>query len=347
MPPRPIVVFTLALWMANYVCFAIFFSVKAASYTADDAIVEGLSLLIGLTLCFAADQIFRRLGAPLIATWTRIATASAAAMAIVWTVFTVTIAHLFDHDLAALSLRRYVLDCLIDLTEPAWIYVAWICGWSAITYRQETVRRDIALARAALNEAEARHEQLRYRLQPQFVFNALHTISTLIFERDRSGAEAILGSLAKFLRVSLSRSLQDKVTVRDELDAENQYLAIEQLRFGDMLKVTCVARTQAQSCLTPSLILQPLIENAIQFAVMRSSRPVQLHIEATVKDSRLRLLVRDDGRDLPVAEATREAGLTDLGQRLALLYGRRATLTARPRLGGGFEASIEMPEEHL
>jgi LytS/YehU family sensor histidine kinase len=153
-------------------------------------------------------------------------------------------------------------------------------------------------------------------------------------------------SLSNFLRASLEKAPGDKITLAEELEAQRQYLAIEQERFGDRLKLKVKAPAALRDALVPGLILQPLIENSVKYGVARTRRPVAVEVVAEAQAGRLRVTVRDDAvPDLDETPATMGVGLANVRRRLEVLYGEAGVLTAGPRAGGGFAATVELPLE--
>jgi LytS/YehU family sensor histidine kinase len=123
-----------------------------------------------------------------------------------------------------------------------------------------------------------------------------------------------------------------KVTLRQELDALNLYLGIEQLRFGDRLRLEFEVDEAAYSGLVPSLILQPLVENALKYAVAPREEGGRLRIIALLESDHLKLVVQDDGPGLPVGVelgSGRGVGFRNTRERLAALYGDHQTLAVR------------------
>jgi len=156
-------------------------------------------------------------------------------------------------------------------------------------------------------------------------------------------------SLSTFLRASLEKAPGDKITLADELEAQRQYLAIEQERFGDRLKLSETLPAALRKALVPGLILQPLIENAVKYGVARTTSPVNVEILAEARGGRLVVTVRDDAvPDIAPSDGSPQTlgvGLTNVRRRLAVLYGEAGVLTCGQRLGGGYAATIELPLE--
>src|SRR5512135_188157 len=196
-------------------------------------------------------------------------TLSAAAMLLV--------ALIIDTKLYTECLFQVCDDCRPhNLLGYTWYFVSRLyvlLSWSGLYFgikfsRQLREQKEAALKAQAMAH-EAQLKMLRYQLNPHFLFNTLNAISTLVLDRKWETANHMVGSLSAFLRYSLDSDPVQRVTLAQEIDATNQYLGIEQLRFGERLRVRIDVAGDAREALVPSLILQPLIENAIKYAVSR------------------------------------------------------------------------------
>ena len=136
---------------------------------------------------------------------------------------------------------------------------------------------------------------LRYQLNPHFLFNTLNAISTLILDNRNTVANSAVTGLSEFLRYTLDQDPMKKVTVAQEVDALNLYLEIEKLRFGNRLTIEFAIDANASMMLMPSLLLQPLIENAIKYAVSPREQGGKIRIGGHVTGGMLQLEVSDDG----------------------------------------------------
>ena len=227
-----------------------------------------------------------------------------------------------------------------------WTFLSWSALYFAIRYEEESKATDMRLVSAQALAMDAQNRMLRYQINPHFLFNTLNALSALILARQNARAERVLLALSQFLRHTLERELPDKSPLAQEIDAQRQYLVIEQARFEERLRFVERIPADLNDALLPSLILQPLVENAVKYGVARSLQPVTIEIEAVALAGRLRLTVRDDGgADEGQAPPKLGLGLENVRQRLELLYGGEASLTCGPRAPRGFEASVELPLE--
>jgi len=195
------------------------------------------------------------------------------------------------------------------------------------------------------NLSRARLSTLQAQLQPHFLFNTLNAIATLL-RRDVKAAEATLMSLSELLRLSLSRSEQQEIPLREEMHFLDRYLEIQQTRFGDRLRFEQQIEPEVLDCLVPTLLLQPLVENAIRHGLEPSPNPGTIRVKAHRREAMLELSVEDDGVGLNRAAKDTPAGgigLSNLRARLEALYGSQQQLRVSEREGGGVIVQLVLP----
>jgi|CXWL01.1.fsa_nt_gi LytS/YehU family sensor histidine kinase len=229
-----------------------------------------------------------------------------------------------------------------------------ILSWSALWFGIHN-GRELAAARertlAAQSQANlAQLKMLRYQLNPHFLFNTLNAISTLVLEGDNATAERMLGALSRFLRYSLDQEPQQKVPLKRELEVLDLYLTIEKMRFDERLGLDIVIDPATEAALVPCLILQPLIENAIKYAVAKREQGCKIGIRAHANGEWLDLELTDDGPGSPTfapgAAPSTGVGLTNTRERLTTLYGDRQRLNVENRPEGGVRVRITLPLEY-
>ena len=203
----------------------------------------------------------------------------------------------------------------------------------AIAYYRESRDSQLETARLAL-------DNLRAQLQPHFLFNTLQSISTLI-HRDPPAADRMLTNLSALLRLSLRNAGSQEVPLREELAFLERYLEIMRVRFGDRLVIAVDAGPEVLDALVPSLVLQPIVENAIQHGM--ADRPDVGHVTIRVAraDTSLRITVADDGPGLSANPATNGIGLANTRERLLRLYGAAGGVDVRD--GGGVTVTLSIP----
>jgi two-component system LytT family sensor kinase len=232
---------------------------------------------------------------------------------------------------------------------PYWFfYTSLLLTWSSL-YFGINAMLDLESERAkvsrALKLADTAHlRALQSNLNPHFLFNALNGIATLVREGDVASASAMIDALSVLLRSTLQRLNTAEITVSEELQLIEQYLRIQRFRFGERLRSIVAAEPDALDALIPTLILQPLVENAVRHGVLPREDGGSLWISIRKELETLIVSVEDDGPGLKegVANAT-GLGLDNSRDRLAALYGSTARLTAGPRTDGGFAVVIRMP----
>jgi len=208
----------------------------------------------------------------------------------------------------------------------------------------EYVRKDrerVALeGQLALAELKA----LRMQLQPHFLFNTLHAIGVLIHS-DPKAAHAMLTHLGELLRLSLDTASEPELPLEVELAFVEKYLAIQKARFGDRLTVRYALEPDAMRGLVPTLVMQPLVENALEHGVAPHARPGVIEIAASRTADALTIRVRDNGGGLSDGggRVRSGVGLANIRSRLRQLYGDRSRLTLSNAVDGGLEALLEMP----
>jgi sensor histidine kinase YesM len=189
--------------------------------------------------------------------------------------------------------------------------------------------RQLLDARSAAQHAQL--EALRYQLNPHFLFNTLNSISSLIVTRRNEDAEEMTNKLSSFLRSSLSSDPAALTPLDDELALIEEYLSIEDVRFGERLNVEIECDSNAGSVLVPGFLVQPLVENAIKHGVAPSREPVTIRIGATLEDNLLCIVVENDRhQDSQPTLGGTGVGLLNVRQRLEAVYGKSASLVTEP-----------------
>jgi len=198
--------------------------------------------------------------------------------------------------------------------------------------------RERDAARLAQQLSEAQLASLRMQLRPHFLFNSLNAIMALVRDAENGRAVAALGLLSDLLRTTLEAGARHEVSLGDEIAFTRQYLAMEQLRFGDRLQVTCDVPPELLDAVVPQFVLQPFVENSIKHGILDRRRGGSIDISARASEGALHLSVVDDGVGFGHAPATAPGsgmGLTNSRLHLAHLYGDRAAL----RVGAGADGA--------
>jgi len=237
---------------------------------------------------------------------------------------------------------------VIYLFQFGWALPLWGLTQALLGYHFESVSQARAVARAQALAYDAQLKMLHYQINPHFLFNTLNAISTLVLERRNEQAENMLLRLAGFLRYSLDRQPTELAELSAELEAQRKYLEIEQTRFDDKLKVRFYIEPGLERARLPSLILQPILENAIKYAITPRAEGGSIDLSAYREGDRLCIRIEDDGPGLPAENAPRRrrgVGLANARERLELIYGDRAGLVASNRDPTGCRVDIWLPLE--
>jgi two-component system, LytTR family, sensor kinase len=240
---------------------------------------------------------------------------------------------------------RYAMELPIDI-----VLYAFVIGSLYLFDRYlEGRERELRLARVETELGEARLEALEGRLHPHFLFNALNTISSVMYE-DVAVADTMLSRLADLLRRTLRRPLGRDVSLAEELETLDMYLSIMRARFADRLRVNVQVDEEARTARVPPLVLQPLVENAIIHGDPGPDTSARIEVRARRDNGKLVLEVEDNGPGVPelpdqAAGRGRGIGLGTTSRRLAHLYGDRAGVTLENLPGGGVRAVVTLPFE--
>ena len=229
----------------------------------------------------------------------------------------------------------------IDLIIASLIVIAV----HALLYYQNFRASELAQSSLKAQLAQAQLRALKMQLHPHFLFNTLHSISSLVLE-DPSKANSMIARLGDFLRLTLENSEQQLVTLKEEIEFLRTYLEIEQVRFGDRLTVAFEIEPTTLSAAVPHLILQPVVENAIQYAIAPRATPGRIHIEAKCLNGSLRLEVKDNGPGIVSNGDLIEkqgVGLSNVRARLNQIYGSDFRFELMNSKDGGLTVVMEIP----
>lgn len=229
-----------------------------------------------------------------------------------------------------------------QLLEGVWFYTVFAGFAYAVQTRNRLREKETLAARAEALAAAARLDAVRARLNPHFLFNALHTLSALVKFRPAM-AEGAIERLGDMLRYALKEDGRELVEFSEEYDFTRQYLAFEQLRYEDRLKVDLQIDQQSFNFDIPPFSIQTLAENAVRHAISVRAQGGSIWIKCCCNNGKLTVTVRDDGPGNGTdAGQSHHFGLRSLRERLHAAYGGAADLRVQ---GGpeGFEASFDVP----
>ncbi len=206
---------------------------------------------------------------------------------------------------------------------------------------------EVRAARLETQLAQSQLQALKMQLHPHFLFNTLHSISSLM-HKDTEAADKMISHLGDFLRLTLEQSGTQVVTLNQEIEFLRSYLAIESIRFQDRLTTHIKIDPKALDAQVPYLILQPLIENAIKHGIAPRSLPGRIEITAERRDTMLRIQVKNDGSKLKLSDgfngyAKQGLGLANTQARLDQLYSTSCRFELADDPTGGVIATLEIP----
>jgi two-component system LytT family sensor kinase len=228
------------------------------------------------------------------------------------------------------------------------LLIAWSALYYLINYYlllEEEIDQRARLEHAA---SSAQLAMLRYQLNPHFLFNTLNSISTLVLLKQTERANAMLARLSSFLRYTLANEPTAQVTLAQEVETLKLYLEIEKMRFEDRLRPHFRIDAQTIGARLPSLLLQPLIENAIKYAVTPSETGADIWVRAERQGNGVRIEVADSGAGNAISIANSQStgvGLANIRDRLAQAYGGAHAFTTRKNDQGGYSVVIDIPFE--
>ncbi len=220
----------------------------------------------------------------------------------------------------------------------------WCNLYFSIKQWQRLAEERERLAQAEIKAREARLSALRYQLNPHFLFNSLNAVSTLVLAGDVPAATRMLAQIADLLRISLDKQLPWEVPLFEEMAFTKRYLAIEQTRLGKRLRVDLAVAAETLDAAVPSMLLQPLVENAIRHGVAPVIGGGSITIRSSLCDSQLKIVIVNTGpRDAKPRGSVQGIGLTNTADRLQTLYGTNHKLDLEWPETGGCKVLIEIP----
>lgn len=315
-----------------------------------------ISTITGLSLTLILSVIYRHLinRRPLI-TWgvtTLVLPLAAALNAFVDT----WVSGLYAGDAGAGFAQRFIGLFYIDAT----LLLAWSALYYMINFFLQIEEQNDQLLQLENQATQAQLAMLRYQLNPHFLFNTLNSISTLVLLKQTEPANAMLTRLSSFLRYTLVNEPTGRVTVAQEVDTLKLYLEIERMRFEERLRTRFQIEPDTATALLPSLLLQPLVENAIKYAVSPQELGAEITIAAQLVGPNLRITVSDTGPGLQSGgtsnrltgvtfdggeQVSTGVGLANIRDRLAQAYGEDHRFETMEPPEGGFAVLIELPFE--
>ncbi|MEQ1496390.1 MAG: histidine kinase [Novosphingobium sp.] len=252
--------------------------------------------------------------------------------------------------------QRFISLFYFDAT----LMLAWSALYYMINFFLQIEEQNDQLIQLENQATSAQLAMLRYQLNPHFLFNTLNSISTLVLLKQTEPANAMLSRLSSFLRYTLVNEPTGRVTVAQEVETLKLYLEIERMRFEERLRTSFQIEPDVTAALLPSLLLQPLVENAIKYAVSPQESGAEITIAAQLIGPNLRITVSDTGPGLQSGgsnnrltgvtfdggeQVSTGVGLANIRDRLAQAYGDEHRFETMDPPEGGFAVLIEIPFE--
>jgi len=223
--------------------------------------------------------------------------------------------------------------------------VTFVIAYSLIVAATYVVDSRKKMARQNEELARAQLAALRGQMDPHFMFNTLNSIASLVYDQRSDAAVRMIVGLSELLRRASEDSHRAQVTLQEEVEYLQRYIDIQKIRFGDRLRVSIDIPDELLAMQVPSLLLQPLVENAIKHGVSKRRSGGEVRVAGMSRDGALRLTVYNDGpwAQEDMALAPNRVGLGNLRTRLKILHGDRSSLLLQPAAEGGVEVIVTMP----
>lgn len=244
---------------------------------------------------------------------------------------------------------------LMSVSYSFFMILVWSSLYFGINYHFRLVNEKQLHLDAVRLSHRAQIKMLRYQINPHFLFNTLNAISTLVLNGSKDKANGMLTRLSTFLRFSLDNDPEKKIRLYDELKALMLYLEIEKTRFDDRLSIKFHVEAKAEPLLVPSLLLQPLVENSIKFAIAQMSSGGVIEISARCANNLLHLEVADNGPgdnsshvvspEQSVESEHKGVGIQNIIDRLSVLYPGNHDFSISRNIPRGHKVSITIPME--
>jgi len=255
----------------------------------------------------------------------------------------------FVSELVKLRAVRLIWATFLDNWLPfSVVFFLWCTLYFSTKQWQQSAHERARLVRAESEAREARLSALRYQLNPHFLFNSLNAVSTLVLEGNVPAATRMLAQIGELLRTTLDNDASPEIPLSQELAFVEQYLAIEQTRLGGRLRVFKAISPDTLDAVVPSMLLQPLVENAVRHGVAPVIQGGTIAIESTIQNDCLVMTIRNSGPQVNATSTqadkpSKGIGLTNTAERLRTLYGDKQRFSLQSPDAGGYEVTIELP----
>jgi len=338
---RAVVWLTLIFWVSNYLLLTLATALTGNVHLKGIVLVRCGELLVGLCFSFGIHLMLRRLKTTRKRLIALAIFAPILAETFAWGVF-------FAEATVDPSLTLAVVTwaaVVRTISFWTWFFLAWAGMYLAVSYSFDVREEQQRAAEIREREHTAQLRALHSQINPHFLFNSLNSVSALMLDGAVTRADEMVGKLARFLRLGLAADPADKIALSAEIELQRTYLEIEQLRYQDLV-VTCDVPEELEDAQVPALILQPIVENAVKYGVAGAPPPASIGLKAAAANGRLTLEVIDSGKGNGPTTSGGGIGLTNVHQRLGLIYGEDNVELATKRLAdGSFHVTLEFPLE--
>jgi two-component system LytT family sensor kinase len=338
---RAVIAVTLLFWVSNYAVLNTRDFLSERGLETDVALMRVGVVVLGCGLCYLIHLVIARMKGK---SFRQRAIAVAIMTPIAAEIFTWL--NTFGFWLVAperTATAPPIANMIFSVVYCIWFFMAWAAFYLALTYSEEAREQERRVAAIQAHAHAAQLRALRLQVNPHFLFNTLNSIAALIVDKHSSQAEQMVTRLAAFFRSNLSADPLEDVQLSEEIAAQQLYLEIEQVRFPD-LSVDIDIPDELRGALVPSLILQPLIENAVKHGVANNPDPAKIAVRAASEGDWLVLQVSDDG--LGANRTPRGGtgiGLANVHERLFRRFGDCCTFEAGRLTPRGYNVHIKMP----
>jgi two-component system, LytTR family, sensor kinase len=262
----------------------------------------------------------------------------------------------FVFELVKLTSVRQIWPNFLENWVPfSVVFFLWCTLYFNIKQWQQSAREREQLAnerqrlvQAESEAREARLNSLRYQLNPHFLFNSLNAVSTLVLAGKTAAATRMLAQIGELLRTTLDSNVLPEIPLSQEIVFIEQYLAIEQTRLGNRLRVEIQVSPETLEAMVPTMLLQPLAENAVRHGVAPAIEGGTIVIESAIRADRLRITITNSSLGTNSVspqndKASRGIGLTNTAERLKVLYGDNHQFGLHSSRAGDFQVTLEIP----
>lgn len=237
--------------------------------------------------------------------------------------------------------RLFLWNLSTDLPTNFFIYWTFVAIFRGVDYYERYRERELRASQLEGQLAKAHLQALKAQLDPHFFFNTMNSISSLM-HRDIEKADAMIAGLSNLFRLNLQRGDVQEVTLSEEMEFLEQYLELQQLRFGSRIKIEVRTDPELHDVCVPSMVLQPLVENAIIHGTSNSSESMLLEITAREHNGMCRITIYNSGSRLP-ENFKPGLGISNTRARLQWLYGEKSSLQLNNLQAGGVLAEVTLP----